>query len=41
MLESWEQLQEYIQQIKSENEDLLEQVAILTSQVDHYEDQYR
>lgn len=41
MPESWEQLQEYIQQLKSDNEDLLEQVAILSGQVDHYEDQYR
>lgn len=41
MPESWEQLQEYIQQLKSENEDLLEQVAMLTSQVEHYEEPYR
>jgi len=41
MPESWEQLRDYIQQLKSENEDLLKQVAILTSEVDHYEDQYR
>lgn len=41
MPESWEQLQDYIQQLKSENEDLLKQVALLTCEVERYEEPYR
>jgi hypothetical protein len=35
------QLSDYIRQLESENADLLEQVAMLSGEVDHYEDQYR
>lgn len=41
MPESWEQLQEYIQQLESENAELLKQVATLTCEVEHYEEPYR
>jgi hypothetical protein len=41
MPESWEQLQEYIQRLKSENEDLATKLAIANDWLSRYEDQYR
>ncbi|MEK3838689.1 MULTISPECIES: hypothetical protein [unclassified Paenibacillus] len=35
------QLSDYIQQLEHENEDLLKQVAMLTSEVEHYEEPFR
>jgi hypothetical protein len=41
MPENWEQLKEYIRQLKSENEDLARQVAMLSCEVERYEKPYR
>lgn len=41
MPESWEQLQDYIQRIEQENAELLKQVAMLSCEIERYEEQHR
>lgn len=40
-MSNWEYVLQRMVELENENADLLEQVAMLSSQVDQYEDQYR